>query len=207
MAKNPFELVNNSIWWTRERLHQMLVKNVYSDIRLLGGGEFSVKMAMRYCYHSRNHLSLYYSNLDEYKSMLMVRNIKKKMSKFNINKPPTSSDKNHHVLLYFREPDEVIHNKYPQFDYPVIALQTKSTCLGRHGKRDISICGHRGAAYYFVWLWYHHMTGNGIPDPTPRATRYFGKMINCDDWIRKYHKLSNDEKYQRHMLVRLLYAF
>ena len=205
-AQTPQELFNNSVYWNRERLDRFIVRDVYKDIRLLGGGAFSVKMAMKYCYHSRKHISLYFSNVKGLETYLMIRNIKKKMSKFDVKNPSASSIKNHHVLIYLRSPDEIILNTNRKFVYPKIVLETKSTCLGRHGKRDISICGHRGAAYYFLWLWNMHIVSDGIPDPTPKATSFFSNMINTDEWVRNYYKLNNDEKFQKHMLVRMMFA-
>ena len=204
-ANHPCDIINdeNNTYWTRNKLKKFVLNNIKDDLSLLGGGTFSVRMAQKYAFHSRDWIGVYYSNISTYQKYIMIRNIKKKYSKFNVCKPDASADRNHHVLLYQREPGDIIINTSNIYEYPSICLSTNSTCLGRHGKRDVSICGHGGCAYYYYTMWYFQKV---MENPHPKASAYMKNMINADEWKKKYHKLSRDQKIQKHLLVRMLYS-
>ena len=204
-AKSPMDIINDNdnTYWSINRLKKFILNDVKDDLSLLGGGTFSVRMAKKYAYHSRDWIGVYYSNISTYKSYIMIRNIKKKYSKFNVCKPEASADRNHHVLLYQRHAGNIIINTSGIYEYPRICLSTNSTCLGRHGKRDVSICGHGGCAYYYYTMWFFQKR---IENPHPKASSYMKNMINADKWKKKYHALSREEKIQKHLLVRMLYS-
>ena len=141
------ELCTGSQYWNRERLSKLLITDVDQDLRVVGGGTFSARMAKSYCYHSRDFIGIYYSNHKPYQQFIMVRNLKKKMSKFKIDKPNTRDQTtNHHVLLMIRKGKDIIFNTSEVFNYPPVCTLTRSVCYGRHGNRTISTCGHRTAA-------------------------------------------------------------
>ena len=161
-------------------------------------------MAKSYVYHSRDFIGLYYSNYKPYRTFIMIRNLKKKMSRWDIKKPNTKDETtNHHVLLMLRQPHEIIFNTSDVFTYPKICLNTRSICYGRHGNRTINCCGHRSAAYYYFYLWWHKKE---IKDPHPKATKRFKNLINSDEWQRKFYNQAERDRLISIQTIRILYA-
>ena len=213
-AETIWDIANDKYhkFWTLKRL-ELIVTNS-SERRLMCGGPYGERLAYPYAFHSRtdNKLSIYYSNHPAYSKYIMVRHIIRKYS-------PTHKEKNsdpkitHHVLITFRDGDEVIINEplpcgvnsqkqdiTKTFNFPLKVLLCKSICSCRHGSRDISICCHQSCAFYFVQEWWQQSMALKnkiiIENPSPMAYERINMLESCEEFNNKLKLLKENDSLQ-----------
>lgn len=88
-AKSYQHLSTVSIYWNKTRLHKLF--NLTNDeMKLIGGGPYSFNMGKWYLTHSKYFIEIWFSNVEEYKRLLMIRKIKPRMTR--------DWDKNHGIV-------------------------------------------------------------------------------------------------------------
>ena len=196
----------NNTYWNDNTIENFLTNS--EDRRLMGGGPYGERNSKPYAYHSK-HIQLYYSNHPAYANFLMIRNVIKKYSVTG-PKPDGNMEKTHHVILGLRNGTEIIINRpvkcdfdevkqediIKTFNYSWAVLNLKSLCTCRHGLRDISVCGHQTAAFYYVEEWlkqsYAFVNEVIIPNPKPESTKNVSILEQNKQFVEEMTKLPRE---------------
>lgn len=153
VAQTPEMLYVNS-HWTEEALVNTFCLSE-PDMKLYGGGVYARENADYYLIHSRNWINVYYSKVAAYSNLLMIRGIKKRMTRFWEDKkgknPKRDDYAMHNVLLTKR--DIPVINVWKNENYSDKLKYLDSCCDCVIGARDICKDSHVIASILYLKKW------------------------------------------------------
>lgn len=156
LAKTPEILYVNSVW-NQKKVNDTFCLNE-SELKLYGGGIYARENADLYIVHSRQWIQVYFSKIHVYQNYLMIRGIKKRMTRVWENTQKKNAKREdyaiHNVILAKRRFPVI--NVWRNEKYTDKLKHLDSVCDCVIGSRDICKDSHIITALLFLKKWINH---------------------------------------------------
>lgn len=183
-------LIQNS-HWTLSQLKNNFEMN-YDETRLLCAGVFGVDQAKEYLIHSRHYLKVFYSNVPEYKNILLIYGFKKKLTRIYQTTNTKSSKRGDHVfhsVLLSTRSVPIVNIFQDEYFSPKNALiDFACTCVC--GQRQITADTHVVAAITYLSQYYFLKKYIEVP----KSDKKYNELVDVHGFIKTIKNMSDIEK-------------
>lgn len=189
-ANNIDDLVENSEWNLNKLNNYFFLAE--KELAVYGGGVFSYRLSRYYLVHSASYLEVYYSNVEMYKNIIMIRNMKQKLTReYDDNGGANGEgrdDWKFHNILLARLKHKVV-NIFEAVTFSNQLCYLDSCCDCVIGRRSVSVCTHVITALVFFKKWTYNID---IRPVLPSENKY-ENLIDISFWKKNMNTLATNQ--------------